>query len=424
MNVEESGLNRKVLSARKVVGRNLVLPVLTFIGVCLFTVTFRLDIQWFAALAIAIIAVLGNKYFVTYRPTFYVGKFQVDTSEDYFDFARWCFNIFLLDLPMFFLLKPDLIVLLGTWLILSISAAVETFEKKFRNTIFIMSFFGCAINMLYLYDDIGIYHIIFWQASLFSVLSFIIIMEKSWVSELEGRIGAEESYQQSMKLAKKLLQQANIGANAQMIGHEIGNLLTAIDFSTARREVDKIDIVSLRKSLVYIKNISSLLLKDTKLNNSRTIELGSLISDIEMLISRIVKKNNIEWKLSVDEFLHHTAIEEQSGTVYFILQNLIKNSVESILHSENKKNGIIELSIYKNSFDFKLHIAVIDNGLGMSQRDMELAMLGELNSTKEDGSGLGLKFVKQECERNNFDFFIKKHSTHSIESVVSIPTSF
>jgi hypothetical protein len=161
-----------------------------------------------------------------------------------------------------------------------------------------------------------------------------------------------------------------------------------------------LDIKILRKNLSLAKDVTNDVRKQNVLGKNRD---DSDIVFLELLLEYLISSKRREKRGDAIEIEHIKKAVDLSiflkikyTTLDRILSNLINNSVDSILKSENITNGhiAIETSIKKN---FGV-ITISDNGIGIDQ-DKILTIFNKGVSFKTNGTGRGLHHAQTELSR-------------------------
>jgi len=109
--------------------------------------------------------------------------------------------------------------------------------------------------------------------------------------------------------------------------------------------------------------------------------------------------------------------KETSEIVINILTNSIKYTPD---------NGLIR--IYAGPIENRVYIKVIDNGIGIPQKDLgrlfeRFYRVDKARTREMGGTGLGLSIAKEILNQNNGDIDIKSEVGKGTEVVVKIPTN-
>ena len=130
--------------------------------------------------------------------------------------------------------------------------------------------------------------------------------------------------------------------------------------------------------------------------NNENLDFESLVNDLLLQFSDIIKDNKVSVKLSFPKELNLTA--DKDG-MKLVLRNLLDNAFK---FTASEKNAQIEIGSKEN--DTGWHIFVKDNGLGFDMKYQERIynIFQRLNLPEEyEGTGIGLAMVKKAVERMN-----------------------
>ena len=149
---------------------------------------------------------------------------------------------------------------------------------------------------------------------------------------------------------------------------------------------DKRIIKEFEKEVKHLENISN---KFNKIGSNPKLIKISLKSILEDIVSyynkRIPKSKSLLIELNMDgEYF----INGDDILIYWSIENLIKNSIDSI---KNKK-GLIEINVKES--DEQINIYIADNGIGINSKN-KTKIFKPGYSTKRRGWGLGLSLSKR-----------------------------
>jgi nitrogen fixation/metabolism regulation signal transduction histidine kinase len=131
----------------------------------------------------------------------------------------------------------------------------------------------------------------------------------------------------------------------------------------------------------------------------KIIDLHEILGNVHTLYSRKKETENITWKMN---FLKGNFILKCDQTqIEQVLINIIKNSVESIENS-----GFIEIETI--SYPEKVLI-IRDNGCGINE-SLKQNIFTPFFSTKKDGYGLGLTFVREVLTNHKMKFSLASNA--------------
>ena len=130
----------------------------------------------------------------------------------------------------------------------------------------------------------------------------------------------------------------------------------------------------------------------TQLRNKQVVESTKKSTDIQTLIQRVVEQRNIQLphisaQLTIDSMI---SIDEE--TLFSVLNHLLQNAQEA-----TNESGWVKISAEKISNN--LHIAIVDNGCGMSMDFIKNRLFKPFDTTKGNaGMGIGVYEAKQFVE--------------------------
>ena len=130
----------------------------------------------------------------------------------------------------------------------------------------------------------------------------------------------------------------------------------------------------------------------TQLRNKQVVESTKKSTDVQTLIERVVEQRNIQLphisaQLTIDSMI---SIDEE--TFFSVLNHLLQNAQEA-----TNESGWVKISAEKISNN--LHIAIVDNGCGMSMDFIKNRLFKAFDTTKGNaGMGIGVYEAKQFAE--------------------------
>ncbi|MFH0843018.1 MAG: HAMP domain-containing sensor histidine kinase [Bacteroidota bacterium] len=130
------------------------------------------------------------------------------------------------------------------------------------------------------------------------------------------------------------------------------------------------------------KNASSIPLPETG-----SIDTADLVSDVLSLLKDEMGRLHIEVIININP--EGITINGDKNLLEQVLINLLKNSVEALEKSENRRIGIA-----CSFHDQKTRITVSDNGEGIPKENMERIFI-PFYTTRKNGSGIGLSLSRQ-----------------------------
>jgi len=174
------------------------------------------------------------------------------------------------------------------------------------------------------------------------------------------------------------------------------------DFETLSKEDLKEYIFVLQnssaKSVKLLENLLQWAMAQT--NNIKIekteLSLNSILDETIFLLNESAKQKNIQIINSVE---NETKIFADNLTIMTVFRNLINNAIKF-----TDKDG--EIKIESISENENIVISIIDNGIGMSEEEVNSVFDVSVNSSKsgtanEQGTGLGLILCKEFIEKND-----------------------
>ena len=215
----------------------------------------------------------------------------------------------------------------------------------------------------------------------------------------------------------------------KIIAHDLKNPLSSIEGLTELMIEDSAHMDDKERAL-FLHSINSAAHKASTILNelfiwaiskekilkTKNIELLRLISnEIELLeIQALHKKVSID--INVDENLFVCADENMLGTVF---RNLISNAIKY-----SYSHGLISItSSNKNGF---VEVTIKDNGIGMSQSELDNLFVANFNKSKkgtanEEGTGLGLVLCKDFIEKQGGEIWVQSNVNLGSEFKFTLP---
>jgi len=199
-----------------------------------------------------------------------------------------------------------------------------------------------------------------------------------------------DSLRKQLREAQRL---AALGTMSAMIAHEFNNLMTPV-ISYAQYAMEKGDEALMKraveKSLQQAKRASQMCDRILGLASQQhlgpgPVEVASLVNETIASLGRDLSKDNIQLRLNVPEDLRVKANGSQLQQVLF---NLVLNAQQAM-----KGRGTITISVARAEEGFA-RLSVADTGPGIPE-EMRDRLFKPFQTTKKDGSGIGLALVKR-----------------------------
>lgn len=209
------------------------------------------------------------------------------------------------------------------------------------------------------------------------------------------------------------------------ISHEIKNPLTPITLS--------IDYIKNKNIEQSFENYFEL---DGKFNliYQKLDLIRNLLSDFSSLVKpKEIEKTKIKADVFLKKFESYLSLYKEIKSKFAIsfkedlvidiekisqvINNLLKNSIESIQEKKNLKNPQIKISCYQK--EQKILITVKDNGLGIENKK-EMNVFQPYFTSKKKGMGLGLAICEKIINEHNGKIFFKSDVEYT-EFFIELP---
>jgi nitrogen fixation/metabolism regulation signal transduction histidine kinase len=161
-----------------------------------------------------------------------------------------------------------------------------------------------------------------------------------------------------------------------------------INEDTIHKTIKGLDIIQQRSKgmLNFVQKFRDLtLLPEPK---KEDLHIQDLLHTIETLFSNDLKEKSIDLKYNSTP--KHLSVCADKSQIEQVLINLVKNSIEGLVDTENPE---IQISSFKNNKN-RTVISVTDNGQGINDEAKE-NIFTPFFTTKEKGSGIGLSISRQ-----------------------------
>lgn len=203
------------------------------------------------------------------------------------------------------------------------------------------------------------------------------------------------------------------------LNHEIKNPLAVVngylemidrtDSIDKKEKYRKIIKEEIKRSITIINDFSSL--GKIKEIEKEHLDLSLIFEDIIYILSPLTKKYNGIINFNLEDELY---IEGDYDRLKQVFINLIKNSIES----KDKDFIIVDIKIKKLKNSYK--ISIIDNGRGMNSEVLS-HMEEAFYSTKQNGTGVGLAYVKKIIELHKGKISYKSKEKKGTTVTVNLP---
>ncbi len=147
--------------------------------------------------------------------------------------------------------------------------------------------------------------------------------------------------------------------------------------------------------------------------NIENFKLEPVFKNILYLFNSDFKRNKIQTEIEIYPVYLDLSVDRKLFEQ--VLINLIKNSIDGLKQIKNKKK-IINLKAFLDYLN-RVNVQVIDNGKGIDEEIIDQVFL-PFFTTKENGSGIGLSWVKQIMKLHGGDVLLK--SVIEQETIVTL----
>ena len=241
----------------------------------------------------------------------------------------------------------------------------------------------------------------------------------------------QEKDEQALSLMSKKLKTS---LEAGSIAHEINqplsilkltsqNLISSLDNKAKSPELSDLKqqlstINSQSERIVLITNKVRVLLRNTQ-TDLTALDLKQVIqSSLYYINSNNLDIHNWINSQQIDSIVDSSAvINGDAIQLQIAIINILKNSIESVLESDNSDPLIlVRLKDNENSWIIEIE----DNGGGLLP---EMSEESVLKSTKPDGTGLGLCIVRPAMESHNGHLFLQNSPSGGLVAQLTLPKS-
>lgn len=409
----------EVESLHKHTIKPIVTQLLSIYTAVLIIFSFSATLQWLGVLCIAGATAIFNRSRDSKPINLKYLGIRQELSIDASDAVRWVVNISLADAPLTFLLGLPDSSLAGFWALVCISIIAETRDRRFRYPVFVYALFVSSSCIYLLNPTIQFKEIFFWVINLIAIGAFFVQLESYWTKATVDKLESQNKLEETIRWADELYRNASVAQHARVIAHEVANLAMGVNLITQ----DKIGPEhwgGIKTSVSYLQRVTRLVLDDLDEDPMQQIcMLDDLISDVTAVLGRQITRRGIQWFLIKDPSCLGKSFVERAGSTYLIIQNLVKNATEAIQRKhDHLTDGVITLKVYFK--DDHIFVIVEDNGHGFSSDTIRNIKDGASVTNRENGHGLGLRFVHNECRKNGFELQVGNTDTHGAAIGISI----
>lgn len=408
----------------KIMVNKVILPIMSIMTVILVLTHFSTEPSSLIATACCILGAPFNIFLSTKNRKFNFGRWIFSSRSDTGDAIRWSINFLVFDLTIFWGYHVGALGTFAGFAILIIAAMSETYARSHRAFVV---FVGYLVFTYLNWRTTGIFDLksyAYSQICMGLIIASVWVIESFWNRELVAHKEALEREVVTLAAIEQYRNEALVGNQVQTISHELNNLIFILDIHQKSLELNLSQNSEMDKSLngmrLVIEKISGInrLVMDDFRNKSQTREISfkDLKNDIEILLKKFIRQFGIEFNLYLQDEISQRIFTERVGSTYLIIHNIAKNACEAIPVDAIKRSISIEIRANESS-DRIAEIIVRDTGVGMPPEVVAAISRGESRSwNKQLGHGFGMRFVKTECTKNNFQL--------SITSIMGVGTTF
>ncbi len=195
---------------------------------------------------------------------------------------------------------------------------------------------------------------------------------------------------------------------------------------------DQLDIEQQRiykNALMRINQIADdfhVLRKDEQLNPQETLDEPQWCKYISIVFYEYMLEKKIQYEET--KIILKTQISTECWFVLAqfvrsdfqrVLSNLINNAVEA---TEGNKVRKVSVSMSYEAQDRRIMIKVADNGCGMNKKQLKELMVGQSQSTKLQGFGIGLQYVLEKIKQWNGEFLVASKKGDRTTFTLQLPS--
>lgn len=206
---------------------------------------------------------------------------------------------------------------------------------------------------------------------------------------------------------------------AASVAHEMRNPMTVVRGFLQLFKMDKvileshskyldIAIAELDRAEAIITDYLSFAKQQT--SQAERIELGHVIEQVIEIMTPLSHYHNV----SIDKRIEHNCyVYADVSKMMQCIINILKNSIEAM-----PNGGELVVQLYAE--EQQVLIVIEDNGVGMTQE--QLARLGKpFNTTKKDGTGLGMVVVYSIIESLQGKIAVKSEEGNGTQISITLP---
>ena len=251
------------------------------------------------------------------------------------------------------------------------------------------------------------------------------VLYSAIIRDMSDRRAMETDLAEARRLAEQRERLADIGAITARIVHDLGNPLAGLSMQAQliQRRVSRTpdrpsrDLAAPAERIVAEVRRLDALIKDfldfarQQRLDLRTVTLPLFLQRVVDLWQPVAEARDIRLGLDVPADVPTVTADEDK--LRRVLDNLVKNAVEAIDHGPGRVDVVARVA------DEGVRIAVSDTGPGIPE-SVEMFRLFE--TTKRNGSGLGLSIAKQIVVAHGGHIGFERRAPHGTTFYVDLPT--
>lgn len=213
----------------------------------------------------------------------------------------------------------------------------------------------------------------------------------------------DKENKENKDILKSSSKYVSLGEQAVNINHDMNNILSVMVTFIATFKIllkDRPDL--LQKFTVMEKSVGRLtaltaalrrsILGKTDDSTEETCRVAEIVEDCQTILRDRLHGHSIEFISEVDKnFMVHM----KKDFLYQLLLNLISNSIDALANKEKSW-----IKIKAEEVDGEVKISVTDSGMGLPE-DVKDKLFTPFFTTKTNGSGLGLNYLRKMAEEMN-----------------------
>lgn len=404
-------------AAQKKHTQKLTLQIMLPVCILFYATFFPLNTKEMVVLSLLILSAALNGVL-----TKMVGRWRISgrsMRSDAVDAFRWMFSCGLTSI-LAWTIDPSPVVVVCVFIAFSVGAQLDLFARYRKLVLIYLWVIGVAL-LYFIPQNLRVSEFLLVSFTLGAVAWAFEMVERRWSTEMTQRVTQEIEKAEMDRRVARMEKDAALGEQARFISHELANLITILDLSSvrARSQIDAKVGERIDRSIHHIKRINRIVLGGVG-ESLQTVSLNSVFSDLNLLVLKFFRSQGVKVELTCSVEDAELPFEEYTGSLFLILRNLIKNGVEAIAAKPNRsENDRVCIDVKQDGAS--LCLSIRDTGIGMDRFTVESLMHGKGQTTKHTGHGLGMRFVLQQCEKNDIQLQVKSEPNEGSEFTITIP---